>query len=281
MKRHCESIIELTNVTYAHGPKADPCLRQVSLTIPQGQWVSIAGANGSGKSTLVKLLCGLLPLSSGHIEIDGIEMSGENVHKIRERVGIIFQNPDNQFVGLTVEDDIVFGLENRCLDREEMKERLHRYAERLQVADLLDRHPSQLSGGQKQRAAIAAVLAMEPKIVIFDEATSMLDERSKQELIGIMKVMVQSGRYTVINVTHDLGEMLASDRMVALSGGTIAADGSPQDLLKDDALLERCRLKPPFALQLSRELRKRGLALAESLNESEVLEALCAFNSTR
>ncbi|MEK3732466.1 ATP-binding cassette domain-containing protein [Paenibacillus sp. FSL M8-0334] len=253
-------------------------LSDLSLTIPEGQWVCIAGRNGSGKSTLVRLMNGLLPHSEGRIVIDGLKLTPHTCPEIRRRVGMVFANPDDQFVGLTVEDDIAFGLENLCLRREEMQERIERYAERLGIKHLLRRHPATLSGGQKQRAALAAVLAMEPRIVIVDEGTSMLDERSKQELLGIMQEMRASGAYTLISVTHDVEEMAQADRMLVIHDGGIVADGSPRDLLGQDELLQMCRLKPPYPLLLSRELRQRGIEIGDCLSESEVAEALWAYH---
>lgn len=169
---------EVRQVSFAYDP-ASPVLDDVSLNIPWGGWVSLVGANGCGKSTLAKLLGGLLAANAGVILIGGVPLNRETAHVLRPRIGMVFQNPDNQFIGATVEEDIAFGLEGRCLPREEMRRRVRSYAEKLRIGHLLSKHPAELSGGQKQRVAVAAILAMEPDIVIFDEASSMLDEKAR------------------------------------------------------------------------------------------------------
>lgn len=272
-----DAFIELNQVSFAYR-EGEPLLRQIDLSIYEGQWVSIAGANGSGKSTLVKLLNGLLTPSEGRVSIRGVEVGPDTLAEIRQQVGMIFQNPDNQFVGTTVEEDIVFGLENRCLDIEEMKRRLHHYVHQLQIVELLEKHPSQLSGGQKQRVAIAGVLAVEPDIVVFDESTSMLDERAKQNIIGLMKQMHEEGRYTMITITHDTEEIAASDRVIVLNEGKVAADRTPEELFQDESLLALCRLKEPFPMQVCRQLRERGIQIGLHLGEKELMEELCRFN---
>ncbi|KZS46551.1 energy-coupling factor transporter ATPase [Paenibacillus glucanolyticus] len=269
----------LEHVYYGQG--CTNVLKDVSLAIPHGQWVCIAGRNGAGKSTLIRLLNGLLLMSRGRILIDGLEQSGRMLGDIRRHIGMVFANPDDQFVGLTVEDDIAFGLENLCLSREEMQHRIQTYAERLDIVHLLKRHPATLSGGQKQRSAIAAVLAMEPSILVLDEAASMLDEKSKNELLDSMRAMHADGRYTLISITHDVEEMAEADRLIVLDGGMVTADGSPRELLLREDLLQRCRLKAPFALQLCRELKERGIDIGELVREKEVQEALWLYHSKR
>ncbi|MEC0202168.1 energy-coupling factor transporter ATPase [Paenibacillus lautus] len=274
-----EHAVKLKHVYYGQG--CTNVLKDVSLTIPHGQWVCIAGRNGAGKSTLIRLLNGLLLMSRGRILIDGLELNGRTLGEIRRHIGMVFANPDDQFVGLTVEDDIAFGLENLCLSRGEMLQRIRTYAERLDMVHLLHRHPATLSGGQKQRAAITAVLAMEPSIIVLDEAASMLDEKAKNELLGFMRTMHNEGRYTIISITHDVEEMAEADRMIVLDGGMVTADGSPRELLLQEELLQRCRLKVPFALQLCRELKARGIDIGELVREKEVLEALWSYHSKR
>lgn len=269
----------LEHVYYGQG--CTNVLKDVSLAIPHGQWVCIAGRNGSGKSTLIRLLNGLLLMSRGRILINGLEQNGRTLGDIRRQIGMVFANPDDQFVGLTVEDDIAFGLENLCLSREEMMQRIQTYAERLNIVHLLNRHPATLSGGQKQRAAIAAVLAMEPSIIVLDEAASMLDEKAKHELLDFMREMHAEGRYTLISITHDVEEMAEADRMMILDGGMLTADGSPRELLLREDLLQRCRLKAPYALQLCRELKERGIDIGELVREKEVQEALWSYHSKR
>lgn len=271
-------IIELQSVSCAHRPGGPDFLRDLSFSVQAGEWISLVGANGSGKSSLVKRLNGLLPASSGRIIIDGIELTARTLGDIRERIGMVFANPDNQFVGLNVADDIVFGLENRCLDRKEMGVRLERYASMLGIEAFLNRHPAELSGGQKQRVALAAVLALEPKILVLDEATSMLDEQAKGEILTVLRKMRVTGDYTLISVTHDHDEILSTDRMLALAEGQLAADGAPGELLRDTALLNRLRLRPSFAMELAAELNRLGIPVPPQAGESELMEALTKWH---
>ncbi|MEO3945971.1 ATP-binding cassette domain-containing protein [Gorillibacterium sp. CAU 1737] len=274
-------MIQMDRVSCAHEPGGPNFLRDISFTIRPGEWVSIVGANGSGKSSLVKRLNGLLPMSSGRIVVDGIELTDATVGDIRERIGMVFANPDNQFVGLTVADDIVFGLENRRMSRPEMADRLARYADKLGITEYLNRHPAELSGGQKQRVALAGVLAMEPQVVVLDEATSMLDEQAKTEMLAIIRDMRRDGAYTLLSVTHDTDEMLASDRMLAIADGHLVADGTPRELLTDLELVRRLRLTPSFGMALSRELAELGLPIPPLSNEGELMEALWRLNSSK
>ncbi len=271
-------IIELQQVCCAHRPGGPDFLRDLSFSVQTGEWISLVGANGSGKSSLVKRLNGLLPASSGRIIIDGIELTARTLGDIRERIGMVFANPDNQFVGLNVADDIVFGLENRCLDRKEMGVRLERYASMLGIEAFLNRHPAELSGGQKQRVALAAVLALEPKILVLDEATSMLDEQAKGEILAVLRRMHSTGNYTLISVTHDHDEILSTGRMLALADGQLTADGAPDELLRDTALLNRLRLRPSFAMELAAELNRLGVAVPQQAGESELMEALTKWH---
>lgn len=279
-----KTAVSLEHVSF-HYPRRDkslpPAIRDITLDIPSGQWVSIVGANGSGKSTLVKLINGLLPHNGGRIFTGGLELHAGNAAEIRQRVGFVFQNPDNQFVGATVEEDLAFGLQNRRLERKAMQERIARTAKQLDIAHLLHRHPSELSGGQKQRVAIAGALALEPDIIVFDEAASMLDECAKRQLIGLMRRLHASGKYTMIAVTHDEDEILASDRVIALADGTIVADEMPEHFYMLDDVVRQCRLRPPLYVQLSRELRKRGIDIGMHFREQTLLEELrrWAFDS--
>jgi energy-coupling factor transport system ATP-binding protein len=190
------------------------------------------------------------------------------------RIGMVFQNPDNQFIGATVEEDIAFGLESLCLPREEMLARIKKYSNKLQIESLLSKHPSELSGGQKQKVAIAAILAMEPDFIILDEATSMLDEKARGELMAIVEEMRNSGQYTIISITHDPDEILKSDRVIVLQDGCIAADLSPQALFMDQVLMEACHLLPPYSVLFVQELAQQGLEIPMSASLKEVEEAL-------
>ncbi|GFR36983.1 energy-coupling factor transporter ATP-binding protein EcfA1 [Insulibacter thermoxylanivorax] len=272
-------MIELQSVVFRHARASAAVLSDVTLTIPEGQWVSIVGPNGSGKSTLLKVIGGLLRPRAGQVIINKVPLSNETLHLVRQQIGFVFQNPENQFVGQTVQDDIVFGLENQCLDRAVMEERLSRYSEHLGITELLPRYPGTLSGGQMQRAALAAVLAMEPQILLFDEATSMLDEQGRQEILGIMRQLQASGRYTIVSVTHDCEEMLASNRVIGLCGGQIIADGLPKQVLADDALLRKLRITPPYAARFARALQRCGVPVGDAWSEKELMDELWTFDS--
>lgn len=255
------------HVSFAYSPEK-PVLSDLSFSILPGSWVSLVGPNGCGKSTLAKLLGGLLTMNEGTIEVDGILLSSGTIGKLRPRIGMVFQNPDNQFIGSTVEEDIAFGLENRHLPREEMKERVRSYAVKLEIDHLLTKHPSELSGGQKQRVAVASILALEPEIVIFDEASSMLDEKARGELLDILREMKAGGRYTMISITHDAEEIMASDRAIVLSSGGIAADLTPGELFHDSELLQTCRLIAPYSIRLEAELYKLGITMPNGKQQS-------------
>lgn len=252
------------NVSFAYdGQHAD--IDGVSLTIRKGEWVTLAGANGCGKSTLSRLMNGLLRASSGCISIGGIRLETGTLGAIRQMIGMVFQNPDNQFIGATVEEDMAFGLEGLCLDTEEIRERITRYAGRLGIGHLLRRHPQELSGGQKQRAALAAILAMEPELIILDEASSMLDEKARSEMLELLREMHGETRYTLLSITHDAEEIFASQRVLVMDRGRVVADVAPDMLFRNGELLRLCRMEPPFRLQLARELEQRGVMTAEGV----------------
>lgn len=281
-------MITLENVTStASRPSGRPAVDGVSLHVPEGQWVAVAGPNGSGKSTLLRLMNGLLPARDGAIRVDGIELGRETVWEVRARIGFVFQNPESQSVGQTVAEDIVFGLENMRLDRQTMRERLHAWADRLGVAELLERHPGRLSGGQQQRVALAAVLAMEPRVLLLDEATSMLDESSRFELLNLLRELRAAGGYTIVSVTHDWDELAAADRVVALREGRIFADGAPRDVLADEGALAACRLRAPYARVLGAALRGRGIDVFEDggwwspADEERMVSTLWSYASSK
>ncbi|MDT3428313.1 energy-coupling factor transport system ATP-binding protein [Paenibacillus forsythiae] len=271
--------IALKDVSFGYDPE-NPVLQGISLRIPQGQWVALVGESGSGKSTLVKLLNALLPKSAGEIAVCGEVLSEASIPSIRRKIGMVFQNPDNQFVGETVEEDMLFGLEGLCLSREEMDRRLQLYSGKLGVSGLLSKHPGELSGGQKQRVAIASILAMEPGVVMFDEASSMLDEESRNGLLGILRDMHAEG-YTILMITHDADEIMAAQRVLALSGGGLAGDMTPAELFRSPELMEACRLRAPYAWELGRELETRGLSIGVPASEKELVEMLWPFNCSK
>lgn len=271
-----EPAIECRSVSCRRPGSTVRTLNGLSLTVRRGEWVCLAGRNGSGKSTLIRLIAGLLNADEGEIRIDGEPLDPRSIPRIRGKIGMLFSEPDDQFVGLTVADDIAFGLENIGLSREEMEARISRYAELLGIGHLLDRHPAAMSGGQKQLAAMAAVLAMEPSILLLDEAGSMLDDRARTHFRAIVNRLRSTGTYTIVSVTHDAEEMLLADRLVLVSEGRVLAEGEPERLLADEHLLAKCRISPPFALAFCRELARHGWPIGLHADERKAVDALWA-----
>lgn len=240
------NMIEVDELTFSYGDTDKPALNKVSFHVKQGEWLSIIGHNGSGKSTTVRLIDGLLEPSSGSITIAGQPLSMANVWDLRQKIGMVFQNPDNQFVGATVEDDVAFGLENRGVPVEEMQVRVQEALALVGMTAFAKREPARLSGGQKQRVAIAGAIALRPDIIILDEATSMLDPEGRLELIRIIQDIRQTFDLTVISITHDLEEVALSDRVLVMKEGTIAFDVTPRDLFSMGHDLLSLGLDSPF-----------------------------------
>lgn len=251
------SYIEMKNVSFSYR-KDTPVLKEVSLSIEKGEWVSILGHNGSGKSTLSKLLIGLLKAKSGEVIIDGLTLNEETVYDIRERVGIVFQNPDNQFVGVSVEDDIAFGMENLQMTREEMLERIEYYSKKVNMNEYLKKAPHMLSGGQKQRVAIAGILAMDTPIIIFDEATSMLDPKGRDSILNYIQELNDEG-VTIITITHDMKEAVLSDRIIVLKDGEVLANGKTNDILNNKEILNQSNLELLLPLKLLHKLEENNI----------------------
>lgn len=258
MQRETAPAIELREVAFAYTAE-EPVLHSIDLRAERGEWIAIVGASGCGKSTLVRLFNALLQPQSGSVSVFGEPLTEHNAPLMRARIGMVFQNPDNQFIGETVEEDLAFGLEGLCLERAEMERRVAEYADKLRLSPLLARHPGELSGGQMQRCAVAACLAMEPELLVFDEATSMQDERSRRELLTVMRELKAQGTYTIFSVTHDVDEMRAADRIIALQGGTIRADAAPDVFFSDERLLRDCGIELPFRLRLDLRLAELGV----------------------
>lgn len=271
---------DLQGVSFAYTLER-PVLNELTFSITTGQWLSLVGANGSGKSTLAKLLGGLLAVNEGVIKVGGTPLNKETAAELMSHIGMVFQNPDNQFIGATVEEDIAFGLESLCLSREEMITRIEKYSEKLHITHLLKKHPSELSGGQKQKVAIAAILAMEPDIIILDEATSMLDEKARGEMMDIVQEMRDSGQYTIISITHDADEIMQCDRVIVLQDGTVAADLAPAALFQDQVLMEACHLVPPYSALFIQELANTGIHIPMSGSLKEVEQALWQLYSKK
>lgn len=241
----------------------DPALEEINFHIEKGSWTSIIGHNGSGKSTLAKLLVGLLAPSEGRIEIDGLLLSEENLSKIRKKIGIVFQNPDNQFVGVTVKHDIAFGMENMQVPREQMLEKIDYYTKLVGLEKFIDKEPHQLSGGQKQRVAIAGALAMDQDILIFDEATSMLDPEGTNEVTHLIQELNSKHKKTVLTVTHDLSFAMKSDYCLILKDGKLIASGKPMDLLINEELLKQTQLEVPMELRLINDFKNNEKLVEE------------------
>ncbi|HEW5159653.1 TPA: energy-coupling factor transporter ATPase [Streptococcus pneumoniae] len=270
-----KSIIDVKNLSFRYKENQNYYdVKDITFHVKRGEWLSIVGHNGSGKSTTVRLIDGLLEAESGEIVIDGQRLTEENVWNIRRQIGMVFQNPDNQFVGATVEDDVAFGLENQGLSRQEMKKRVEEALALVGMLDFKKREPARLSGGQKQRVAIAGVVALRPAILILDEATSMLDPEGRRELIGTVKGIRKDYDMTVISITHDLEEVAMSDRVLVMKKGEIESTSSPRELFSQNDL-DQIGLDDPFANQLKKSLSQNGYDLPENyLTESELEDKL-------
>ncbi|NQJ72975.1 energy-coupling factor transporter ATPase [Streptococcus suis] len=266
------NIIEVKNLTYKYNQEDNHyTLNDVSFHVKQGEWLSIIGHNGSGKSTTVRLIDGLLEAESGDIYIDGDVLTVDNVWDKRRLIGMVFQNPDNQFVGATVEDDVAFGLENQGIPLEEMQTRVNEALELVGMADFKTREPARLSGGQKQRVAIAGVVALRPKIIILDEATSMLDPEGRLDLINIVREIKDRHGMTVISITHDLDEVALSDRVIVMKQGQVESISTPDELFIREDLAD-LDLDRPFTTELASSLRQTGLDLPLRYFTEEELE---------
>ena len=267
-----QTIIELENIHYRyHEDDAREALAGVSLEIRRGEWLAIIGHNGSGKSTLAKVMNGLIEANTGSVVVNGKTLTEETVFDARRTVGMVFQNPDNQFVGTTVEDDIAFGLENIGLPREEMLERVTRVLDMVKMSEFRTKEPARLSGGQKQRVAIAGVTALEPEVIILDEATSMLDPKGRLEVISTIQKLHKEKKITVISITHDLDEAAQADRVVLMEQGQIQQIGTPKEIFKLGSKLVEKGLDVPFAEKLIEALRERGINVPEEYLDEEGL----------
>lgn len=275
-----ENIIEARNLKYKYDSESENyTLNDVSFQVKKGEWLSIVGHNGSGKSTTVRLIDGLLEAESGDIIISGDKLTAENVWEKRRQIGMVFQNPDNQFVGATVEDDVAFGLENQGLDYDLMVERVQQVLELVGMQDFKEREPARLSGGQKQRVAVAGVVALRPDIIILDEATSMLDPEGRLDLIQTVKKIKDGNQLTVISITHDLDEIALSDRVLVMKEGQVESTATPRELFSREDL-EELGLDQPFVNQVKAALRQSGLPLPDTyLTEKELQDQLWALLS--
>ena len=270
------SAIFLKDLSFSYIENGPLNIKEITLDIKRGQSVAIIGHNGSGKSTLAKLIDGILVQKSGDIFIFGVKMTDDNVLLLRRDIALVFQNPDSQFIGATVRDDIAFGLENECVDPKAMPQMIVECAKKVGMEEYLDREPCNLSGGQKQRVSIAGAIARKSSILILDEASAMLDPKGKSELRALIKkTREENPDLTVLNITHELEDASVADRVIVLNAGKVVLDGTPFEVFSHVEELKGMRLDIPFVQKLKQSLSVRGISLAEINSDEDLLNALC------
>lgn len=278
-----DNIIKIKNVSFSYPESDAPAIDNISFNIKRGSWTSIIGHNGSGKSTIIRLINGLLvPDENGNpsIEVDGIKLTDDTVWEVRNRVGIVFQNPDNQFVGATVADDVAFGLENRGIPHSEMVKIVPEAIKAVGMSEYTNAEPANLSGGQKQRVAIAGILAIKPEIIVLDEATSMLDPEGRNQILSIVKNMKEKYDLTVISITHDIDEANMADQVLVMNDGKLITQGSTKTVFSQVSLLKNIGLDVPFFEQIKEKLQQDAIKLPDNLDsEKELINYLCQLNS--
>lgn len=270
-------LIEIQNVSYAYEDAAAKALNNVSLTINDGEFVAVVGHNGSGKSTLAKHLNALLLPTEGKVLVDGMDTADEaDTLSIRQRVGMVFQNPDNQLVTTIVEEDVAFGPENIGVPGNEIRTRVDRALVAVGMEKYAHSAPNMLSGGQKQRIAIAGMLAMQPKVLVLDEATAMLDPKGRRDIIDLVTKLHKENGITVVMITQYMEEAIGADRVAVMSGGEMILEGTPKEVFSQDELLHKHRLDVPVMQQLANRLNARGANLPKSiLSVEEMAQAIC------
>ncbi|EAD7710320.1 energy-coupling factor ABC transporter ATP-binding protein [Listeria monocytogenes] len=275
-----ESFVRLEHVFYKYEDTEKYAVKDVSISAQKGEWVALVGHNGSGKSTIAKLLNGLLFPEDGLIKIGHFVLSEKNIWDIRRQVGMVFQNPDNQFVGATVQDDVAFGLENHGVPHDTMVERVESALNEVGMQSYALHEPARLSGGQKQRVAIAGVLALQPDVIILDEATSMLDPRGRAEVMETIRIMREQEDITVISITHDLDEVLFADRVIVMNNGEVHSEGTPQEIFEQADAMREIGLGVPFIIELQEKLVAGGFETGSTvLSEGALLNQLWKLNS--
>ena len=270
--------IDVNDLTFSYDQKQN-AVEHVSFSIPKGSYTTIIGQNGSGKSTVAKLLLGLLEKNGGEIRIDGMELNEENIRTIRRKVGIVFQNPDNQFIGSTVRDDIAFGLQNHSIPQREMDSLIATFSKKVGMEEFLNAEPMHLSGGQKQRVAIAGVLAMHPEFLLFDEATSMLDPQGKEEIKNVIRHLHSEKELTILSITHDIDEVAYSDYVIAMYQGRAVMTGTPEEIFADEKAIQKIHLDLPFSIRMGDALRRHGVPVNKSITRKGLVEQLCRLHS--
>lgn len=274
--------IEFRNVYFRYHDDQPWVLKNVSFIIEENDWVAILGHNGSGKSTIAKLINGLLFPDEGEIIVHGMKVTEDTIWDVRKSVGMVFQNPDNQFVGTTVRDDVAFGLENRGIERTEMVTRIDRSLKAVRMSDYLLHEPHRLSGGQKQRVAIAGVLAVAPRVVILDEATAMLDPKGRKEILSTVNQVKSTESLTLITITHDLNEIPKADRVIVMNEGEVWLEATPREIFTKEQALRQIGLDVPFVAKLANELANRQINLDQQpLTKKELLESLWTYHLTK
>jgi len=269
------ALLRVTDLSFTYDGQTD-VLKHVSFSIEAGKYVSIIGHNGSGKSTLAKLIVGLLESKRGTIHLFDTPLNHKTITSIRPRLGIVFQNPDNQFIGATVADDIAFGLENRQIPHDQMQPIIDEFAHKVKMEGFLDKEPSNLSGGQKQRVAIAGVLAMKPELIIMDEATAMLDPKGKREIRDLALAMKRDDpNLTIISITHDIEEAARSDEIIVLNEGEIALQGSAEEVFAQKETLRSIDLDVPFIVKMKEALTNDGIDIGKAKTLTQLAEQLC------
>ncbi len=270
-------LIEIQNVSYAYEDAAAKALNNVSLTINDGEFVAVVGHNGSGKSTLAKHLNALLLPTEGKVLVDGMDTADEaDTLSIRQRVGMVFQNPDNQLVTTIVEEDVAFGPENIGVPGNEIRTRVDRALAAVGMEKYAHSAPNMLSGGQKQRIAIAGMLAMQPKVLVLDEATAMLDPKGRRDIIDLVTKLHKENGITVVMITQYMEEAIGADRVAVMSGGELILEGTPKEVFSQDELLHKHRLDVPVMQQLANRLNAHGANLPKSiLSVEEMAQAIC------
>ena len=249
----------------------------VDLNVREGQFIAILGHNGSGKSTLARHINALLIPTEGSVRIDGMDTLDEDkIWDIRQTAGMVFQNPDNQIIGVTVEEDVAFGPENLGVPTNEIRKRVDKALKMVQMEDYKQVSPNKLSGGQKQRVAIAGALAMQSKCIVLDEPTAMIDPRGRKEVIEAVKELNEKENVTVILITHSMEEAVLADKIFVMDSGKIVLQGTPREVFSQVEFLDSIRLEVPFATALAHRLRKEGYAIREDiLTNEELVEAIC------
>ena len=268
-------IIELENVSFSYDKRIN-VIKEVSLAINQGEHIAIIGHNGSGKSTLAKLFNGLLKADSGSVKVMGLDCGDKKqVFEVRKKVGVVFQNPDNQLIASIVEDDIAFGPENLGIERQEISNRIDFALKAVGMEKFRHSSPTRLSGGQKQRIAIAGVLALKPSVLVLDESTAMLDPQGRSEVLNVAKTLNKEKGTTVINITHYMDEVVDADRVYVMNEGQIVLSGTPQEIFKDRQKIARYGLELPLSTTIADKLSQAGVVLGEEiLTEGQLSKAL-------